>query len=113
MRIRLDEHFDDSGASTEVSVDLERGVGVEKVRICTSSAAGILAFISVRTDILQKPSVHSVCFFAFAKAGIEIDSPSAAPTCGFITFDFQCLESCVGKFASCLYLMSGIYAYEV
>ena len=41
----LHEHFGHAGAAAEVSVDLERGVGVEQVGVCASATATVRTFV--------------------------------------------------------------------
>ena len=94
---RLEQHFHDAGRAAEVAVDLERRVGVEKVRIGAAATTGVRALILVGTDIAQQAAVHLVGQFALTEPGIEIDAPAAAPSCRFKALYFQCFKCSLRK----------------
>ena len=47
----LHQHLDDTGTTAEVTIDLERRVGVEQVGVGAATTTGVRAAIAVGTDV--------------------------------------------------------------
>ena len=98
---RLHEHLDHSGTTTEVAVNLERRVRIEQIRIGSTTSTGVLAAIAVGTDVAEQLAVDVISAPGILKTCKEVDTPSCAPSCCFVTLYLQRLCTClcqVGRF---------------
>ena len=94
--VTLQQHLGDAGRGTEVSVDLERRVGVEEVREC--AAVWILAGSVLRWQQSQHVLEDGQGMAAVEHTCPEAYLPSEAPSCGLVTTVGQGLFGCGEEF---------------
>ena len=95
-RMALHQHLADSGCRTKIAINLERRMGVEKVRINAGAAISVDGFRPV--DHVQQASQHSVGVIAVPQPGPEIDFPGAAPASAFVAAGLQGNAGGFGQF---------------
>ena len=111
-KMALDEHFTDSGCSSVVSVNLERCVRAEKIRICSAGRPYGLVFAVCRVEKASEELEGSVSVF---KSCPEVHLPCAAPSCSLVAAAVERDPACLGKFR-CLcrgYLISRMQSIKV
>ena len=85
----LHQHLADTGDTTEVSVDLERGMGVEEIGIGTATLAVVGDAALLGCYGSQQLTVDMMGFLAVFQSCPEVDAPTRAPTGGLVTLDLQ------------------------
>ncbi len=73
--VTLQEHFGDPRRRAEISIDLERRMGVEQVRICAIGS--------------QKLTEEQVRVIAILESGPEVDLPAHRPTGRLVAAQFE------------------------
>ena len=85
----LKEHFCNTGSAAEVSVDLERRMSVEEIRICTALAPEACA--SCRSELIGN---ELVCSVSVEKTSPKAYLPSHRPSCCWVTTVIQRVAGC-------------------
>ena len=85
----LHQHLDDTGTTAEVTVNLERRVGVEQVGIGAAATTGIRTAIAVGTDVAEQFAVDMIGVLGVVQSGIKVNAPASAPACGLVALEFK------------------------
>ena len=85
----LHQHLDDTGATAEVTIDLERRVGVEQVGVGAAATTRIRTTIAVGTDVAEQFAIDMIGVLCIVQSGIEVDAPASAPAGGLVAFQFK------------------------
>ena len=95
-RVALHQHLAEAGRGAKITVDLERWMGVEEVRIHPATAISIDGFRS--PDHVEQTAEHCVRVIAVPQPGPEIDFPGAAPASAFVAAGLQGNAGGFGQF---------------
>src|SRR4051794_5357980 len=81
--MRLEQHLSDTCSSTEVAVDLKRGMSVEHVGISPLR--------------IEQHAQHRMRMIALCESRPDVDTPRKTPACGFITAYLKRASRCRGQ----------------
>ena len=82
----LQQHFRNACRSSEVSVNLERGMGIEEIGVCTPSTDADLGGIYVSQSVFQHPE----SMITVAQTCPEVNFLCHSPACAAVSADFEC-----------------------